>query len=105
MSNPPFKKKVLTDRLLSSWIRCKRKAWLDCYENTEKKVWSAHRSLQLDHQYKSLSAFTSEKQTYGFDSCLKGELNVVGIRLKSQDSLINNIEGHPLLIHRVKGPS
>ena len=27
---------VITDRLLSSWIHCKRKAWLDIYEKKER---------------------------------------------------------------------
>ena len=41
---------IITDRLLSSWIRCRRKAWLDIFESKEMKLWSAHRSLELDHQ-------------------------------------------------------
>ncbi len=105
MSIPPIESKVITDRLLSSWIRCKRKAWLDVYENKERKIWLAHRSLQLDHQYKSLKAFSCTKPGYGIKGCLKGEENVVGIRLKTSNFFNHHIEAHPLILHKTKGNS
>ena len=39
---------VLTDRLLRSWLRCKRRAWLDRHGPAERRQWSAHRALALD---------------------------------------------------------
>ncbi|KGG13086.1 MULTISPECIES: TM0106 family RecB-like putative nuclease [Prochlorococcus] len=96
---------ILTDRLLSSWIRCKRKAWLDLYENKERKIWVAHRSLELDHQYRSLMAFAEQKLSHGIESCHKGHENVIGIRLKMNNAFETQLEGHPTLIHKREGKS
>ncbi len=95
----------LTDRLLSSWIRCKRKAWLDVYEKKERKIWLAYRTLQLDHQYKSIQAFSGQKAGHGIKACYRGDLNVIGLRLKSIDPVYNQIQAHPPLIHRGLGNS
>ncbi len=99
------KNKIITDRLLGSWIRCKRKAWLDVNEEKERKIWVAHRSLQLEHQYKSLKAFTKNKFSHGIASCEKGASNVIGLRLKNSKLNELKVEGHPSLIHRTTGSS
>ena len=42
-----FTESVLTDRQLRSWLRCRRKAWLDRHGDPTEKVWNPHRALQL----------------------------------------------------------
>jgi len=97
--------KTITDRILCSWIRCRRKAWLDQNENNRKKVWSAHRALQLDHQHKSLEGFLKNSPQKGIEGLKRGEREVVGVRLKGLTALGLNIEGHPLLLQRINGKS
>ncbi|MFN6132780.1 MAG: nuclease, partial [Synechococcaceae cyanobacterium] len=40
----------LTDRLLRSWLRCRRRAWLDRHGPWRQRLWSAHRGLALEEQ-------------------------------------------------------
>ena len=56
---------ILTDRLLRNWIRCKRKAWLDLHGDETKRLWSAHRTLHLDHQQKSFAALITQQPGSG----------------------------------------
>ena len=37
----------LSDRLLRSWLRCRRKAWLDRHGDPAERLWNPHRALQL----------------------------------------------------------
>ena len=37
----------LSDRLLRSWLRCRRKAWLDRHGDSAERLWNPHRALQL----------------------------------------------------------
>ncbi len=105
MSNPILGINVITDRSLCNWIRCKRKAWLDLYEVSEKKVWSPHRALQLDHQYKSISAFTKQAPGRGKESCKRGNQEVVGLRLHGKGPSDLKLEAHPPLLHKITGQS
>ncbi len=97
--------KTITDRMLCSWIRCRRKAWLDQNENNRKKVWSAHRALQLDHQHKSLEGFLKNSPQKGIEGIKRGAREVVGVRLRGLTSLGFHIEGHPLLLQKINGNS
>ncbi len=95
---------VITDRFLCSWIRCKRKAWLDLHENSNRKIWTSHRTLQLDHQHKSLLALNPLKPARGVKGCEEGAITVSGLRIKG--FIANHkVECHPLMIQRVKGTS
>ncbi len=96
---------MLTDRLLSNWIRCKRKAWLDVYQSKDKRIWSPHRSLFLDHQQRSLHELISEQPGKGLSACSEGNSFVLGVRLKGLDHKGNLIEAHPPLLRRIKGNS
>ena len=96
---------IITDRLLISWTRCKRKAWLEAFESRDLKRWSAHRSLLLDHQYKSLHAFCSEKSGQGIEACQKGFSSVIALRLKGKFSKCSTLEAHPTMIQRINGKS
>ena len=44
------KSKPINDHLFRNWIRCRRKAWLEIYGDKQKKSWTAHSTLQLNHQ-------------------------------------------------------
>ncbi len=104
LSNLP-KNNVINDRILCSWIRCKRKAWLDRNEKSELKAWTSHRALQLDHQYKSLSAFTKNTPNRGLKACEEGSDAVVGLRINGISPLGVPLEAHPPLLIKVKGKS
>ncbi len=103
MINP--KKILITDRLLISWIRCKRKAWLDKFESQAFRRWSAHRSLQLDHQYKSFLAYCNKEVGRGINATQNGVSNVIGIRLKGNSQEGYPLEAHPLLLEKINGKS
>ncbi len=105
MSIPSLNINVLTDRLLGSWIRCKRKAWLDLNGSKDKKVWSTHRTLQLDQQHKSFSLFIDETAGVGLKGCQQGASYVYGIRLKGSHLGQQLIEARPLILQKIKGHS
>ena len=96
---------VLTDRLLHSWVRCNRKAWLDRYGNPASRVWSAHRALQLDHQQKSFNELIPNKPGQGIRACQAGLEAVVGVRLKGFGPSNELLEAHPPFLQRVAGTS
>ncbi len=105
MGIPPHKTNVITDRLLRSWIRCKRKAWLDRYGDEKKRVWTAHRALQLDHQQRSFAELITREKGKGLKACEIGFEGVMGIRLKGLGPSGELIEAHPPLLQRIKGES
>ena len=105
MDKVHLKKLNLNDRLLRSWIRCERKAWLDCHEDSQERIWSAHRALLLDHQQKSLADFLPDKAERGISACEKGAKSITGIRLKGILPNGVSIESHPPLLQRIKGKS
>ena len=100
MAAPP-----LTDRLLRSWLRCKRRAWLDRHGDPDRRLWSAHRALQLDDQRRSFSSLFPERPGRGEAAAAAGAPSVVGLRLKAEGPRGLRLEAHPPLLQRVAGPS
>tara|TARA_B100000029_G_scaffold7807_1_gene8239 strand:- start:4564 stop:6027 length:1464 start_codon:yes stop_codon:yes gene_type:complete len=96
---------VITDRLLRSWIRCKRKAWLDQHGDSTKRAWTAHRTLQLDLQHRCFSALIPSKPGTGIAACKKGCPGIIGLRLKGILPPNQLIEAHPPILKRIKGNS
>ena len=96
---------VLTDRLLHSWVRCNRKAWLDRYGDKANRLWSAHRSLELDHQQKSFAELIPDKPGKGIIACQEGLQGVMGLRLKGIGPSQELLEAHPALLQRISGKS
>ncbi|WP_320668283.1 TM0106 family RecB-like putative nuclease [Prochlorococcus sp. MIT 1307] len=94
---------IITDRLLRSWVRCKRKAWLDRFGNQTKRVWSAHRALQLDHQQRCLAELLPMKAGKGLRACQQGKKGVIGLRLKGVGPSGELLEAHPPLLERMGG--
>ena len=97
--------KPLTDRLLRSWSRCRRRAWLDRHGDQNKRVYSAHRTLQLDDQQRSFVALLPQKPGHGVAACERGEVGVVGLRLRGRTEEGFSIEAHPALLQRQPGRS
>ena len=65
MGDTPPADNALTDRLLRSWLRCRRKAWLDRYGNPAERRWTAHRNLLLDDQQRCFVALLPRKPGHG----------------------------------------
>ncbi len=105
MDNKLIGLNIISDRILRSWIRCRRKAWLDKYGDSSKRVWTAHRTLQLDHQYRCFEKLIKGKPQRGIHACQKGAKNIVGLRLKGKLNSEQFIEGHPPLLQRMEGQS
>ena len=96
---------ALTDRLLRSWLRCRRKAWLDRHGDAADRLWTVHRNLQLDDQQRCFAALLRQPPGRGEASCRAGAESVVGLRLKGSGPSGEPLEAHPPLLRRVKGQS
>ena len=105
MGDTPSVDKPLTDRLLRSWSRCRRRAWLDRHGDQGKRVYTAHRTLQLDDQQRSFVALLPHKPGHGLAACERGEVGVVGLRLRGRTAEGYRIEAHPALLQRQPGRS
>ena len=96
---------MLTDRLLRSWLRCRRRAWLDRHGDPAERRWTAHRNLQLDDQQRCFVALLPQRPGHGRAACFAGAEGVVGLRLKGEGPDGDPLEAHPPLLRRVKGQS
>ena len=76
------KSKPINDHLLRSWIRCRRKAWLDIYGDKQKKLWTAHSTLQLNHQIDCFHNLSQKSYGIGIQACEEGKNIAYGIRIK-----------------------
>ena len=97
--------KQINNHLLRSWIRCRRKAWLEIYGDKQKKLWTAHSSLQLNHQIDCFHHLAQKNYGIGIQACEKGKNIVYGVRIKYP--LVNNkiIKGNLPLIRKTSGES
>ena len=76
------KSKPINDHLLRSWIRCRRKAWLDIYGDKQKKLWTAHSTLQLNHQIDCFHNLSQKSYGIGIRACEEGKNIAYGVRFK-----------------------
>ncbi len=95
MGDTPAADNALTDRLLRSWLRCRRKAWLDRHGNPAERRWTAHRNLLLDDQQRCFVALLPRKPGHGIAACAAGAEAVVGLRLKGLGPSGEPLEAHP----------
>jgi predicted RecB family nuclease len=95
----------LTDTLLRSWLRCRRKAWLDRHGPRDLQRWNAHRSLALQEQLLRFQQLLSAKPSHGPQACQEGEPAVMGVRLRAPGPQGLAVEAHPTLLLRVNSPS
>ena len=92
----------LSDRLLRSWLRCRRKAWLDRHGDPAERLWNPHRALQLADRESRLQELTSRplKRCTGLEALKRGE-PAVRLLLLQRDG----IYGRPTLLLRKPGSS
>jgi uncharacterized protein len=95
----------LTDRLLRSWLRCRRRAWLDRHGPAEARRWSAHRALTLQDQLHSFQSLLPTRPSHGEAACRAGSEAVVGLRLRGAGPGGIRLEAHPPLLLRIDSPS
>ena len=95
----------LTDRLLRSWLRCRRRAWLDRHGPADGRRWSAHRALALQDQVGSFQSLLHQRPGHGEAACARGEAGVVGVRLRGLGPNGLGLEAHPPLLVRSEGES
>jgi uncharacterized protein len=98
----------LSDRLLRSWLRCRRRAWLDRHGPLERRQWSAHRALALEDQLRCFQMLLPRRPGHGEQACARGDDGVMGLRLRSHVSTAQGelvVEAHPPLLQKVSGSS
>ena len=100
MGAPP-----LTDRLLRSWVRCRRRAWLDQFGDQQARQWNAHRALALHDQLRSFQTLLPQKPQHGEAGCAAGAPGVMGLRLRGPGPGGAELQAHPALLERVGGIS
>ena len=93
---------TLTDRLLRSWLRCPRRAWLDLYGPGKRRRWTAHRALALDDQQRSFQSLLPQRPGHGEAAFGIGAASVVGVRLRGNGPGGTSLEAHPSLLERVE---
>jgi uncharacterized protein len=96
---------VVTDRLLRSWLRCRRRAWLDRHGDPRDRLWTAHRALALTDQLASFQTLLPQRPGHGETACAAGAPGVVGLRLRGRAAGGEGLEAHPVLLERVSGAS
>ena len=96
---------MLTDRLLRSWLRCKRRAWLDRCGDPDQRQWTAHRALLLDEQRRAYSTLFPQRPQRGEAAALAGAPALVGLRLRGRGPQGLALEAHPPLLQKVEGSS
>ena len=97
--------KPINDHLLRSWIRCRRKAWLEVYGDKQKKLWTAHSTLQLNHQIDCFHNLSRKSYGIGIQACEQGKNIAYGIRLKYPLIEHKLIKGNLPLIKKTSGES
>ena len=90
---------------LKSFLRCKRKAWLDFKGNKSLKIWSPHKPIEIINQYQTFYKLSNGDLYSGIKACRIGSKGVIGLKIK--DFLIPNIisEIHPQLLVKTNGES
>jgi len=100
----------LTDRLLRSWLRCRRRAWLDRHGPLPRRQWNAHRALALEEQLRWFQQLLPQRPGRGEEACRRGDAGVLGLRLFGAVALPGRdttlaVQAHPPLLQRVEGHS
>jgi uncharacterized protein len=99
---------LITDRLLRSWLRCRRRAWLDRHGDPAQRQWTAHRALALGEQLASFQSLLPERPGRGEAAARAGAPGVLGLRLRgvmAGAAAGLRLEAHPALLERVPGRS
>ncbi len=90
---------------LKSFIRCKRKAWLDFKGKKSYEVWSPHKAIDKINQFQSFSKFCNGEIYSGLKACKNGYQGVIGLKIKGNFFQNINAEIRPQLLVKAKGIS
>ena len=90
---------------LKSFIRCKRKAWLDFKGNKSCKIWSPHKAIDKINQYQIFSNFCNGDIYTGLKACKKGSQGVIGLKIKENFFKNIDFEIRPQLLIKTTGSS
>ena len=99
------KSKPINDHLLRNWIRCRRKAWLEIYGDRQKKLWTAHSTLQLNHQIDCFHNLSQKSHGIGIQACKEGKNIAYGVRLKYPFIKNRIIKGNLPILKKTSGES
>ena len=95
----------MNNLLLKSYLRCKRKAWLDFKGNKVYKNWSAQKSIQKINEFENFKKITNGDISSGIKACEQGHKGIIGLKLNFNVRQNLKIEVHPSLLIRIKGKS
>ena len=90
---------------LKSFIRCKRKAWLDFKGKKSYEIWSPHKAIDKINQFQIFSQLCNGEIYSGFKACKNGYQGVIGLKIKG--NFFHNIQAEirPQLLVKTKGVS
>ena len=90
---------------LKSYLRCKRKAWLDFKGEKSYKIWSPHKPIETITQYKNFFKLANGDLYSGLKGCKKGYKGIVGIKITSKLFNNTNVKAYPQLLLKTNGQS
>lgn len=90
---------------LKSFIRCKRKAWLDFKGKKSYEVWSPHKAIDKINQFQIFSQFCDGEIYTGLKGCENGYQGVIGLKVKGHFFQNIKAEIRPQLLVKTKGKS
>ncbi len=90
---------------LKSFIRCKRKAWLDFKGKKSYEVWSPHKAIDKINQFQIFSEFCNGEIYTGLKACKNGYQGVIGLKIKGEFCKNINAEIRPQFLVKTKGIS
>ena len=90
---------------LKSYIRCKRKAWLDFQGNKSYEVWSPHKAIDKINQYQIFSELCNGEIYTGLKACKSGYQGIIGLKVKGEFFQNINAEIQPQLLVKTEGKS
>ncbi len=90
---------------LKSFIRCKRKAWLDFKGKRSCEVWSPHKAIDKINQFQIFYEFCNGEIYTGLKACKNGYRGVIGLKINEIFFQNINAEIRPQLLVKTKGIS
>ena len=93
----------MNNTFLKSYLKCRRKAWLDYNGNHAHKIWSPYKAIEQITQYRNFFKFTNGELFKGIDGCKKGYMGVFGITLEETLDRDEYFKVKPALLVRTKG--
>ena len=91
--------------LLKSYLRCKRKAWLEFKGDKSYKKWSSQKSIKLITEYQNFNKFTKGELFKGIKACKKGYKGVIGLKINYKFKENMKVEVNPSILIKTHGNS